>query len=107
MKFLQLTDTGEELAERLLAMPDIRLNDILKYSEEEKASFVVLSNLQKLAKIGFDLGQYTNCIPLLTEKCKRILSDFNITDDEYLFFGYQEATRDLLRKGDKLLEQMI
>lgn len=107
VKFLQLTDTGEELAERLLTMPDIRLNDILKYSEEEKASFVVLSNLQKLAKIGFDLGPYTNCIPLLTEKCKRILSDYNITDDEYLFFGYQEATKDLLRKGDKILEQMI
>ncbi len=107
VKFLRLTDMGEELADRLMQMPDIRLKDILKYSEKEQASFVVLSNLQKLAKIGFELGSYTDCIPLLIENCKRILSDYNITDDEYLFFGYQEATKDLLRKGDQILEKMI
>ncbi len=107
VRFLRLTDKGDELADRLMQMPDIRLKDILKYSEKEQASFVVLSNLQKLAKIGFELGSYTDCIPLLIENCQRILSDNNITDDEYLFFGYQEATKDLLSKGNQILEQMI
>ena len=107
VKFLHLTNKGKELAERLMNIPDVRLNDIRHYSEKEKASFVVLSNLQKLAKIGFDIELYIHCIPLLKENCRKILSDFNITDDEYLFFGYQEATKDLLRKGDHILEQMI
>ncbi len=107
VKFLNLTDEGKKIAHYLVDIPDIRLNDILKYSENEKASFVVLSNLQKLESAGFDLGNYKNCIPKLMKNCQQIFSDFDIKDDAYLFFGYQEATKKLLTKGDELLEQMI
>ncbi len=107
VKFLHLTDNGAELANKLMNIPDIRLNDIMPYSETEKASFVVLSNLQKLARIGFDLEPYTKCIPILKNGCKRILSNFHITNDEYLFFGYQESTKELLKKGDDILEEMV
>lgn len=107
VKFLHLTSQGECLAKELMNIPDIRLDDISSYSDIERASFVVLSNLQKLRKIGFDLGSYTECIPILMENCKSIFNDFNISDDRYLFFGYQESTRELLKIGDDILEQII
>lgn len=107
IKFLHLTELGKEQAEALMNIPDIRLSDIQQYDEKTKASFVVLSNLQKLAKIGFDLGEYFDCLSDLQANCRTLLSNFRITDDDYLFFGYQEAPKELLRKGDEILDKLL
>ena len=107
LKFLKLTPVGKQLAISLNAIPDIRLNDIQSYDIEEQASFVALSNLQKLGAVGFDLDEYLSCIEILKQKCENIIRDKNIDNDGYLFFGYQESPRSLLQLSDSILENLL
>lgn len=106
-KMLVLTEEGRELAERLAHIPDIRYEDLDDYSLKEKASFVALSNLTKLESVGFDLAEYSHAIEKLRNNCSQIYSDFELDDDEYLFFGYQEAPRELLLESDKILDSLL
>lgn len=106
VKMLYLTDKGKELSDKLSKIPDIRYEFLEKYSEEERLSFIALSNLQKLEAVGFDLGDYESKIPLLEKKAEKIINDFSICGKDYLFFGYQEASRDDLNNIDNLLEQL-
>lgn len=107
LKFLKLTPKGKRLAMTLNTIPDIRMGDISSYEIEEQAAFVVLSNLQKLGAVGFNLGNYDLCINELKQKCKNIIRDKNIDNDKYLFFGYQESPRNLLQLGDSILDELL
>lgn len=107
LRFLRLTDLGQRRAASLMNIPDVRLGELNKYDERARTAFVVLSNLQKLSMIGFDLGTYSNCLAQLQTYCQSILTDYNIVNNDYLFFGYQEATKELLKKGDDLLNVLL
>lgn len=104
IKFLRLTSYGKTLAKDLNEMPDVRFEMLDKYSRQEKLSFIAYSNLYQLQKIGFDLGEYENKIECLKKRSHKILSDYNIEND-FLFFGYQEAPRACLNEVDALLEE--
>lgn len=106
-KMLSLTESGYQLAKQISEAVDIRDEYLSGYEEEERCAFVALSNLSKLSKIGFDLGVYTKVMPLLIDKCQHIYRDFNINGDQYIYFGYQEAPREILQKADLLLEELL
>ena len=80
--------------------------DIEDYSSEIQGAFVALSNLTKLANAGFDIGEYADCLPTLRRLCSPILNDFGISNDNFLFFGYQEVPRELLHTADNVLESI-
>lgn len=107
IKMLCLTQEGKTIAQDVLNMPDIRLEGLSNFTEREKASFVALSNLYKLGSVGFDMGDYEAAIPQLKRNCANILNKYNITDNNFLFFGYQEAPRELLVMSDKILEELV
>lgn len=106
LKVLRLTDEGVSIANKLSEIPDVRMEMLGSFTIEEKGAFVAYSNLHHLSKCGYDLGEYKNTLPELRKKCSGILGRFNIQKD-FLFFGYQEAPRDLLRKADEILEKML
>ena len=106
IKVLQFTTEGRNMANRIISIPDVRYEFLKKYSEREIAAFVALSNLTKLSFVGFDIGDYSLAIPNLKQLCKQIITDFELDDDEYLFFGYQEAPRDILSVSDTILEEL-
>lgn len=103
---LILTDTGKELSNLLLSTPDVRYEDLKQYGKDEKLAFIALSNLQKLSKIGYDLSDYSAITKKLEELSHNIITNNHIVDDNYLFFGYQEASREDLAEADKLLETL-
>jgi hypothetical protein len=107
MTFLKLTDIGIELAKNLENSIDIRYEDISTFSVKEQASFVVWSNLHQLERIGYDLSHYLKVKENMKENAVKIFSKYNIDDNtNLLFFGYQEASRSLLRYGDELIENI-
>lgn len=104
VKFLEITKDGRNALDRVNAALDIRYEDLEHYSSEEKAAFVVWSNLFQLGKVGFNISEYSDVIDLLEQKAKAIFNDFHVKDyNELLFFGYQEAPRDILRIGNELI----
>ena len=104
IKFLKITKDGRNALGRVNAALDIRYEDLKQYSDEEKAAFAVWSNLFQLGKVGFKISEYGDVIDLLKNKSRAIFNDFHVKDyDELLFFGYQEAPRDILRIGNELI----
>lgn len=103
---LILTESGINLANMLLTTPDIRYEYLENYQEEEKIAFIALSNLQKLKSVGFDLSDYSEIVEKLMSLSQNILNDYHIENDNYLFFGYQEASREDLIYVDNLLETL-
>lgn len=107
IKVLQLTKEGKEEAEKISSIPDIRYESLKKYTEREIAAFIALSNLTKLSFVGFDIREYGLALSSLKQICQRVISDYDIGDDRYLFFGYQEAPREMLSKSDEILEELL
>lgn len=106
IKVLMLTDAGKMVASNVSTIPDVRYEDLERYSSDIQGAFVALSNLTKLANAGFDIGEYADSLPTLRSLCSPILNDFGISDDNFLFFGYQEVPRELLHTADKVLESI-
>jgi len=107
VKMLKLTEKGKELGAALLQMPDVRYDSLLKFEPEARFAFIALSNLQKLDMMGFDISEYADVIPVLQEKASSIITAYGIDGNRYLFFGYQEASREDLHLVDKLLDEII
>lgn len=107
VRMLCLTEQGKMIAQYILSIPDIRFENIKIYPQEEQTAFIALSNLTKLSNIGFDIGEYETILPILRQQCSNILRVHNITSNDFLFFGYQEAPRVLLAKSDELLEKLV
>lgn len=107
IKMLKLTEKGERLGDTLLSIPDVRYEFLLKFNSEARIAFIALSNIQKLDIMGFDIGDYASVIPILQEMASSIITEFGISGNRYLFFGYQEAPREDLRLADKLLDDIL
>lgn len=106
LRYLRLTSKGKQVLDCINQSIDIRYNDLLGYTDEEKAAFVAWSNLHQLGCLGFDTNCYSNSIHNLLTIADRIFSHFNITlSTKLLFFGYQEAPRDILKLGDQFLKE--
>lgn len=106
---LQLSEKGRDLVSTLQRSIDLRYEDIKEYSLDSQAAFVVWSNLYHLASIEYNISGYQEAIPSLKEIANEIFVNFGINENEnfILFFGYQEAPRDLLIKGDEILHGLI
>jgi hypothetical protein len=101
---LSLTEKGRNLAHHITEIPDVRLEQLNSFKKDEKVAFVAYSILFQLAKIGFKVEDvYPGKITELKQACNRIIKRFNINDD-FLFFGYQEAPREILRDVDLMLD---
>lgn len=108
IKFLRLTKEGLDTLSRIQSALDIRYQDLAEYSIDEQAAFVVWSNLYHLGKIGFDISSYSKAIKALEIMSCNIFSDFRVKDyQELLFFGYQESPREVLSRGNSILEDLL
>ncbi|MFI3297649.1 MAG: hypothetical protein R3Y59_08505 [bacterium] len=104
---LEMTPIGEEKSNELSSAIDIRYSDIAKYDEQEIASFVIWSNLYQLEKIGYDMTDYAEAANKLKGMARNIFKDFEIDKfNNMLFFGYQEAPRYILNKGNEILDKL-
>ncbi len=104
---LEMTPIGEEKSNELSSAIDIRYSDIAKYDEQEIASFVIWSNLYQLDKIGYDMTDYAEAANKLKGMARSIFVDFEIDKfNNMLFFGYQEAPRYILNKGNEILDKL-
>ena len=104
LTYLKLTDKGKKVLDELNKAIDIRYEDLLHYTREEQAAFTIWSNLYQLKKAGFDTSEYGEVIQHLEEIAYNIFADFNIHSfPDLLFFGYQEAPRDILKIGNKII----
>ena len=76
----------------------------MKYSRDSQAAFSVWSNLKQLQHVGFDISAYSDIIPLLKSTAAPIFAEYGIDDERgLLFFGYQEAPREILKRGNQLI----
>ena len=104
LTYLALTEKGKETLERINNAIDIRFEDLLHYTREEQAAFSIWSNLYQLRKVGFDTSGYAEVITLLEDIAQDIFADFKIHSyPEMLYFGYQEAPREILNIGNRII----
>lgn len=101
---LKMTDIGRRELQRISGAIDIRFEDMMKYSRDSQAAFSVWSNLKQLQHVGFDISAYSDIIPLLKSTAAPIFAEYGIDDERgLLFFGYQEAPREILKRGNQLI----
>lgn len=107
VNILHLTPKGENELERLKKAVDIRFRDLLAYEYDEQAAFTAWSNIYHLDKAGFNIEGMSEIVTHLESVAARVFTDFKINKDtELLYFGYQEAPRDVLKRGDELMEEV-
>ncbi len=101
---LKMTESGRSELQRISDAIDIRFEDIMEHSRDAQAAFSVWSNLKQLQHIGFDISGYSDIIPLLKSTAAPIFVKYGIDDKhDLLFFGYQEAPREILKRGNQLI----
>lgn len=104
LKYLRQTPAGKEITRFVSDATDIRYEDISSYSEIEQAAFVVWSNIHQLEKATFNTEEYSDKIDYLQLTASEIFKKYKINNNtDLLFFGYQEAPRSILKKGDELI----
>ena len=101
---LKLTQSGENILHQISQAVDIRFEDILKYPRDAQAAFSIWSNLYHLKNVGFDISIYLDNIPQLELMAAPIFAKYRIKEySDILFFGYQEAPREVLKRGNQLI----
>ena len=106
LPFWEITNKGLDTLEYVKNAIDIRFQDLIDYDYDEQAAFCIWSNIYHLSKAGYDTSSMSDSIKKLKKISSNIFNDFGIEDDSnLLFFGYQEAPRDILRRGDELIEE--
>lgn len=101
---LQITPDGQSILQRINRAIDIRFGDLSGYSFDEQAAFSIWSNLYQLGKVGFSTVEYAPIISQLESFASPIFTDLNVKSyPDMLFFGYQEAPRDVLERGNLLI----
>ena len=101
---LRITTSGRNMLQRINQAIDIRFENLLSFPRDAQAAFSIWSNLYHLHKVGFDTSEYSDVIAQLETIANPIFTQFKIKDyDELLFFGYQEAPRDILKRGNTLI----
>lgn len=103
---LNLSEKGRSLANTLENVTDIRYGELSQYSEDAIAAFVIWSNFFQLRKAGFCISDSYSEISILEEKASKILSDYSLSlDSEMLFFGFQEAPRAVIARGNSFIDE--
>ena len=101
---LKITPEGQATLNRINQAIDIRFGDLLGYSLDEQAAFAIWSNLYHLGKVGFNTKEFAATIAQLEATASPIFTDLKIKKyHEMLFFGYQEAPRDIIDRGNLLI----
>ncbi len=90
----RLTEYGKTIAEELITKVDIRNDDIALYTIEERAAFGLFSIYYHLERLGYDLSdpESQKDIKHLKEKCQRIIDAYDLDNNDFLYFGNQEAS---------------
>jgi hypothetical protein len=92
IKVYRLTKAGEKLADGLAAKVDVRHADLAKYSDDERAAFVLLSQYEQFGRGGFDLSSVKPHFPTLLKQCDPILKAIKQTSfDMILYSPFQQA----------------
>ena len=101
---LRITQSGKDVLQRISQAVDIRFEDILNYPRDAQAAFSIWSNLYQLKNVGFDISDYSEIIPQLESTAAPIFAKYRVKEySDMLFFGYQEAPRDILKRGNQLI----
>jgi len=90
----ELTNYGKTTAKELINKVDIRNDDIAIYTIEERAAFGLYSIYYHLEHLGYDLSdpESKKDIKNLKEKCLNIIEAFDLVNNDFLYFGNQEAS---------------
>jgi hypothetical protein len=107
VRFYTQTDYGKEKALTLGEWKDIRHEDIEEFGLEERAAFCAYSIYHHLGAIGYDLSDAETMqdIQRFKEICEVILSRFDLDAERgFLYFGYQEATKEERDYTSQLLD---
>lgn len=92
IKMYRLTKAGEKFADELAAKVDVRHADLAKFSDAERAAFVLLSQYEQFGRGGFDLSSVKQYFPRLMKQCDPILKSIKQSSfDSVLYSPFQQA----------------
>jgi len=97
VKFYKQTPMGKKKAEHLEGIVDIRNSDIKQFSLDERAGFTAYSVYHHLGRLGYDLSdlEMQESLLKLREICEPILKKYELVGgNDFLYFGYQESTKE-------------
>lgn len=100
-----LQETGNEKANQLIKLVDIRYDDIKDFTLEIRGAFCLLTHYVFLERCGFDITIYEVAIEDLKKITKPILDKFDITVVQEIFYSpVQQSTLEELEYASKLEE---
>lgn len=104
----QLKSGGEQILKYFDMRSDIRAQDIKKYSEKEKAHFILLAHYTMLKRTGFEVEHVEKYFNIFERGCSKILKDLKITSNDKIFFSpFQQADKEEIKTANILDSQIV